>query len=112
MHFPLTITEMHTTMNYAPYTAMKSQHLITGIKKGNKESVLKYQFDNDGDINKIDVYVNGVKTDTYTFDLVVSGIKEVTDVNEESPYFSLQGYQVTNPRKGIFVRNGRKIVVK
>ena len=42
---------------------------------------------------------------------VTTDIKEVI-VKEDDCYYTLQGIKVNNPVKGIYIKNGKKIVVK
>ena len=41
-----------------------------------------------------------------------SGVETVGSEDEDAPYFDLMGRRVYNPGKGIYIRNGKKIVVK
>lgn len=40
------------------------------------------------------------------------GIEEVTNETNEAPFYNLNGAVVENPQKGVYVRNGKKVVVK
>ena len=39
-------------------------------------------------------------------------VKSDDEQNAEAPYFTLQGVRTTRPQKGVFIRQGRKVVIK
>ena len=39
-------------------------------------------------------------------------INEVTETVKETPWYDLSGRKVTNPRKGIYIKNGKKVSIK
>ena len=39
-------------------------------------------------------------------------VKLVVPANESGDFFNLQGVKVTNPTKGVYVRNGKKVIIK
>ncbi len=41
-----------------------------------------------------------------------SGISELTSDKTDAPFYSLSGVRVAKPRKGIYIQNSRKVVVK
>ena len=41
-----------------------------------------------------------------------TGIRETMQSGEEGAYYTLQGQRVMNPGKGIFIKNGKKVVIK
>lgn len=49
----------------------------------------------------------------FDFDTVVTGINEVkADSADNSPVYNLNGARVSNLQKGVYVKNGRKFIVK
>ena len=51
------------------------------------------------------------------FDDETSGVTEIKNVevnkqNNDNAYYTLQGIKVLKPTKGIFIHNGKKIVIK
>ena len=41
-----------------------------------------------------------------------NGISEVTSYGQESEIYSINGLRVINPTKGIFIKNGKKFIIK
>lgn len=41
-----------------------------------------------------------------------TGIRQVADAEGGSPCYNLQGLQVEKPSKGLYIMNGKKVVVK
>ena len=37
---------------------------------------------------------------------------EASPVDASAPFYNLNGQRVKNPRKGIFIQNGRKVIIK
>jgi arabinan endo-1,5-alpha-L-arabinosidase len=55
---------------------------------------------------------NGVSIWGYKY-AEATGIQRVTSrQSDDSDYYDLRGMKVTNPQKGIYIKNGKKIVVK
>ena len=42
----------------------------------------------------------------------LSGIKDINCTHNDNNYYTLQGIKVNNPIKGIYIKNGKKIVIK
>lgn len=57
---------------------------------------------------------NGSSREFYGLDFLnnPSGITAVKDLKEEGRYFNLQGQPVAHPTKGIYIHNGKKVIVK
>lgn len=53
------------------------------------------------------VFVNIVEMEPSSIDDV-----QVADAQAETPYYDLQGRKVSNPSQGIYIHNGKKVVVK
>ncbi len=64
-------------------------------------------FDNDDDVIAIPVFggMNGE-------DDGATGISTQFQDAEPDAYYNLQGQRVENPGKGVFIKNGRKVVIK
>ena len=49
----------------------------------------------------------------YLEDPALLGIGELTtDSTDDGDYYNIQGVRTDNPRRGIYIRNGKKVVVK
>ena len=65
-------------------------------------------------------YLKGVETtdnEAKTLNIVLSdettGISNVdVSTTKSQPYYSLQGVKTSNPRKGLYIQNGKKIIIK
>ena len=43
----------------------------------------------------------------------IDGVEDVNvDLNLNDSWYDLQGRKVTNPRKGIYIKNGKKVLIK
>ncbi|MBO6013370.1 MAG: hypothetical protein J6P82_07625 [Bacteroidales bacterium] len=42
----------------------------------------------------------------------VTGIEEIASANAEGRAFNLAGQRVANPTKGLYIQNGKKVLVK
>ena len=110
---PIEVGALQITLGAIPHWGVLPVNLLVSSKVSSSTRTYSYEYDNDGDINKIEVYRDGTKTDTYTFGLGSTGIREVTgDDVRDGKCYSLQGYQTTAPRKGLYIRGSRKVIVK
>ena len=43
-----------------------------------------------------------------------TGIHSATTISDQEPgiYYNLQGQRVNNPKKGLYIKNGKKVVIK
>ena len=64
------------------------------------------------------VYLHSRSTDMFnratewsTRTASLTGIEQVEVLDQNAPYYDLQGRPVANPTRGIYIRNGRKVVV-
>ncbi len=48
----------------------------------------------------------------FVFDDSITGIKNIEQREDDGKYYNLNGQHVTNVKKGLYIRNGKKIVVK
>ena len=56
--------------------------------------------------------VSKIETTAYA-DVTTAGIHNVTSASHAAPaVYTLQGIKVLNPTKGIYIHNGKKIVIK
>lgn len=57
---------------------------------------------------------NGSSREFYGLDFLnnPSGITAVKDLKEEGRYYNLQGQPVAHPTKGLYILNGKKVMVK
>lgn len=50
------------------------------------------------------------------FDSETTGIDGITENNgkaiDDAPYYNLNGVQVSKPQKGVYIHNGKKIIIK
>jgi hypothetical protein len=52
-------------------------------------------------------------TITFTYEQVQTGIKSVETITiDDGAIYNLQGMKVKNPKKGIYIINGKKMVIK
>lgn len=57
-------------------------------------------------------YYNGKEWEEY-YGSDPSGIKELKDSTVEGlKYYDLQGRRVLNPKKGVYIQNGKKVLIK
>ena len=69
---------------------------------------------------KIDIFDEEVDTEdpgmqlsnSYYFDFGTTGIDAVVTECEENVYYDLSGRRVENPTRGIYIVNGKKLLVK
>lgn len=48
-------------------------------------------------------------------DNTITGIDNVTEVgkdSDEAPYYNLNGMRVSKPTKGVYIHNGKKVIIK
>ena len=57
----------------------------------------------------VDMFNRATEWSTRTASL--TGIEQVEVLDQNAPYYDLQGRPVANPTRGIYIRNGRKVVV-
>lgn len=113
MRLPIEMGMLQILMGAIPHWGVLPVNLLVSSQGASSACTFLYEYDNDGDICKIEVYRDGTKTDTYTFGLDASAVREVTtDDDRDDKVYSLQGYQTTVPHKGVYIRGGRKIIVK
>lgn len=116
MTLPFDLGTIQFMLCFYPYMGYHPRNLLTGTKESNDGKIydyrFAYEFDNDGDITKIEVYENDNLTDVYTLGLGASGIQDIVADRIGSEYYSLQGNRVKSPRKGIYIRDGHKVVVR
>lgn len=58
------------------------------------------------------IAVSGARTLEMTFDDEVTAIETVKTQKADGQYFNLAGQRVANPTKGLYIVNGRKVVIK
>ena len=48
-----------------------------------------------------------------TEEVDVTGISNVSvEVEEDGDYYTLQGVKVAQPQKGVYIQNGKKVIIK
>ena len=118
MGMPIDVTGTQVLMGMYNYMGYTPKNLVIGEKHTRNggttsERNFVYGYDADGDISSIEIYKDGKLTDTYNLGLTAAGVQEVEVEKSSSPFYTLQGYQTSAPRKGtIYIRNGRKVVSK
>lgn len=118
MGMPIDVTGAQVLMGLYNYMGYMPKNLVIGEKHTGRSGTTSernfvYGYDADGDISSIEIYKNGNLTDTYSLGLTAAGVKEVEVEKASSPFYTLQGYRTSAPRKGtIYIRNGRKVVSK
>ena len=112
MDMPFDLSSMQMLLPMLPYMGYSSRNLPVGWEDERKEVSYAYEYDSDGDIRRIEVFSSQEKTHTYTFGLGTSGISDVRADQPGDDCYSLQGHKVNHPTKGIYVRGGRKVVVR
>ena len=85
---------------------------LTGIVKALKPRVastnLKGVNPQDGDVSEYyEFYPLSSSTNDY-----ITGVNMVGIDNEDGTYYNLLGQPVTNPTPGIYIKNGKKVIVK
>lgn len=50
--------------------------------------------------------------DIFELPIDPDAINEVTETVKETPWYDLSGRKVTNPRKGIYIKDGKKVLIK
>lgn len=118
MGMPIDVSSCQMMMGMYEYMGYAPKNLVVGVKKERNGSISKernfvYEYDADGDISRIECYSDGTLTDTFVFGLSAAGVQEIEMEKADAPFYTLQGYQTSAPRKGsIIIRNGRKVVSK
>ena len=82
---------------------------------GLEEYMYKHEYEEDaeGNISTIRISTNGAWNDTYyiKWQSSTNGIHNVI-ANDNNIWYSLDGSATTSPTKGIYIHNGKKVVVK
>lgn len=112
MDLPMDVSSMQVLLPMLPYMGFTPRNLATGWDDGEDQVSAAYEYDGDGDISRIEVFTNQDKSDTYIFGHGYSGISNVHADQPDDAYYSLQGHKVNHPKRGIYVRSGRKVVVR
>lgn len=105
-----------------PYLGSLPKNLFKNVKHNdaeNRDWDFNYSYEQNGygDIAKVTITYKD-RTYVYTFDwedgAIPSGINSITIGSSENggAYYNLQGQRVNNPRKGLYILNGKKVVVK
>ena len=42
----------------------------------------------------------------------IENIEIAEDANDSAPYYNLNGMRVNNPAKGVYIHNGKKVIIK
>ena len=63
--------------------------------------------DNDETLFPADEFDNEINFSPFSV-----GIVRIVDSGDSSPYYELHGRRVVHPTKGIYIHNGRKVLVK
>lgn len=100
--------------NYKPDFSMEGKH---GVACQEIESSWVWAFYKGGtgsNLNAFSAYLDGSESEArlaFIFDDETTGIKEMRQSN--APYFyNLNGLRVDKPTKGLYIQNGKKVVVK
>lgn len=118
MGMPVDVAGAQAMMGLYDHMGYKPKNLVIGEKHSGRsgstsERNYVYEYDADGDISSIEVYRDGKLTDTYYLGLTAASVEEVEVDKPSSPFYTLQGWQTSAPRKGgIYIGNGRKVVSK
>ena len=56
--------------------------------------------------------VAGVKALDIVFDDEVTGVQQTTEEENRTEFYNLQGQRINQPRKGIYIVNGKKVLIK
>ena len=104
-------TQVMSDANYTLYAFSKSQGKFLKIKTdpGNKMPYFSAYLKLDGN--------NQAKAFSFRFDdgsstTGVESIKIAEESDENAPYYNLNGMRVDNPAKGVYIRNGKKVIIK
>ena len=67
--------------------------------------------------NLIDIFMNGSQKATISNEILIkadgtTGIDAIRKDAEDGKVYDLNGRQVKNPRKGVYIINGKKVLVK
>ena len=112
----------------------KPEFTIEGLKNNETASVLTKQptfiiKDKDGnvvnDFSKEGLYTvtaYGAEAENYDFEYVLAnvmvykdaaGIETITESDiDDAPYYNLQGVRIEKPTHGVYIHNGKKVVIK
>ena len=62
---------------------------------------------------KIDTTMPAANAKTISFGNHVTGIESVgVQLEDDGIYYNLMGVPVENPQKGLYIKNGKKVIVK
>lgn len=97
------------TTGHSPYYSLLSKSLTNAKATSGTFGVRLhvYSLTNNKQIGFADLTVSGKLYSNST-----DGIRSVRDVTMDGHYYTLQGMRTDNPMHGIYIRNGRKVVVK
>ena len=117
--FPYHITFVGVTVGALLWAGPHSDNLMTertvnDFSEG-KTINNRYEYDMDGNglINTIRVFTDGQHTDTYYITWGEnSSIHDIATSHPDSQWYSLNGHAVSQPKKGIYIRNGKKVLLK
>lgn len=112
MDLPMDVSSLQALLPMLPYMGFTSRNIATGWDDEEKQVSAAYEYDGDGDITRIEVFSNQERSDTYTFGHAPSGISYVLADQPDDACYSLQGHKVNHPKRGIYVRSGRKVVIR
>ena len=93
---------------------LMTEQTITGEDKSSVTSRFEYDMDGNGLITTIRVFVGGQQTDTFyiTWGEGGSNIRDIAASRSSSQCYSLTGQAISQPKKGFYICNGRKYLVK
>lgn len=98
-----------------PSANLISESSVVETSGGLEEYMYKqeYEEDADGNISTIRVSTNGAWNDTYYIKWQSStNCIHSVKANDNNVWYSLNGSATTNPTKGIYIHNGKKVVLK
>lgn len=109
------VASIQMLMGASDYFGPMPLNLVTANSNSSRETAISYEYDADGDITKIEVRYDNQLVSTYTFGLgttAISAIEHSPLNTEHSGVYNLNGQRVSQPTKGLYIRNGRKVIVK
>ncbi|MBQ8716211.1 MAG: hypothetical protein IJ552_13585, partial [Prevotella sp.] len=110
-----------STVNYLSLNSASDHQMTWKMVDANTCRVIVYSMTNAAfranSDNLFTVFMTGVQNATISNELLIkaegaTGIDAIRRETENGKVYDLNGRQVKNPRKGVYIINGRKVVVK
>jgi hypothetical protein len=101
----LSVTGNAKIGNNKCYLALPTSMVATGASTRGSEADYKFE---EPEMIKLPISFRSIENDGDG----TTGIKVQSSIQSDNAYYTLQGQHVVNPGKGLYIKNGRKVVIK